>query len=78
MRLEELVISAYSVFIVHRYQYHGECGLQSFHDIRYHTYLIFTSFKLYGDVAFVYKSSFSILAKPATRLGEVEKELNVG
>lgn len=65
LRLTEVAIPAYSIFIAHWYLLHGECFWLGSQTVCYHTRLIQFRYDLKTAVTFVYGASFSDVNKPA-------------
>lgn len=66
LRLEEVTIKVYYVFIGHGYLQHGEFGWKGFHSLRYYSQFIPSSYNLNSVVAFAYGTSFPVAERPST------------
>lgn len=71
--LEEVAIPAYSVLIGHLHMRHGGRGYRGWHNLRYHTYLIPSSYDLKDAVEFAYKASSPVVKTSATSSGKLQR-----
>lgn len=72
LRLEEVALLTYSVFIGHGCPQHGGCGWRGCHSLRCCTSLFLSSYELKEEVAFAYGASCNVIMKHPTGSGKKE------
>lgn len=73
LHLKEVAFPASSIYVGHAYLRHGGCGGWRSSSLRYHTYLILSSYDPKDVESFPYRASATLMWKPARASGEKEQ-----